>query len=528
MKQRAARRASNDRSTAPNDRSAAGDLRHTANQSVAAPAALLRYQQKWVEEKADVAVWEKTRRCGASWCDASDSVLLSAAEGGQDSLYIGYSEDMTREYIDDCAMWAKAFNRAASEMQEVMFEDTDDSGDVRHIKAFRIDFASGFKILALSSRPRSIRGKQGKVTIDEAAFHDDLPGLLKAALAMLIWGGRVRIISSHNGTENPFNELVLDIRAGKKPYALHRTTIDDALADGLYKRICLRKGIPYKAENEKAWREDLFAKYSENTDEELFCVPSQGSGIWLPRALIEARMMDAPVIRYRAPKGADLWGEETLHAEIADFCERELRPLLEKLDPKLRSAFGVDFGRHVDLSAIAPCQLQQNLKRTVPFLVELADCPFKAQEQILFYIADRLPLFSHGMLDAGGNGSYLAEQARRKYGETRITSVVFSETWYRENTAPLKAAFQDDGIELPKDVDVVSDLAAFRLVKGTPRIPDLRVTDARGQKRHGDAGIAVLLGYMATRQDYVPMEFQSSGMSRPSRGIGDFMGGLNG
>ena len=27
------------------------------------------------------------------------------------------------------------------------------------------------------------------VLIDEAAFHDDLPGLIKAAMAMLIWGG---------------------------------------------------------------------------------------------------------------------------------------------------------------------------------------------------------------------------------------------------------------------------------------------------------------------------------------------------
>src|SRR3990167_8250578 len=123
----------------------------------AAPAVLLAYQQDWVADKADVEVWEKSRRIGASWCDASDAVLTASPAEGMDALYIGYSEDMAREYIDDCGMWARAFNRAAGAMQEMMFDEAGDNGDIRQIKAFRIDFASGHKVLALSSRPRSIR-----------------------------------------------------------------------------------------------------------------------------------------------------------------------------------------------------------------------------------------------------------------------------------------------------------------------------------------------------------------------------------
>ena len=46
------------------------------------------------------------------------------------------------------------------------------------------------------------RGKQGKVTIDEAAFHDDLPGLMKAAMANSMgllaharsWKARQRVV----------------------------------------------------------------------------------------------------------------------------------------------------------------------------------------------------------------------------------------------------------------------------------------------------------------------------------------------
>ena len=47
-----------------------------------APAVLLPYQQTWVADKADVEVWEKSRRIGASWCDASDAVLTAGVEGG--------------------------------------------------------------------------------------------------------------------------------------------------------------------------------------------------------------------------------------------------------------------------------------------------------------------------------------------------------------------------------------------------------------------------------------------------------------
>lgn len=486
------------------------------------PAVLLKYQQEWVADKAPVSVWEKSRRIGASWCDASDSVLTAAPAEGMDALYIGYSEDMTREYIDDCAMWAKAFNQVAGAVEETMFQDVDDEGDTKEIKAFRIDFASGHKILALSSRPRSIRGKQGKVTIDEAAFHDDLPGLLKAALALLIWGGKVRVLSSHNGAENPFNQLVLDIRAGKLPYSLHRTTFDDALEAGLYKRVCLKKGTKWDAAEEKKWREEILAIYRGNEDEELFCIPRDGSGAWLSRALIEACMYEAPVVRWKSPKGFVHWPEEAREAEVDSWCEGNLAPLLDRLDPSLPSFLGNDFARFVDLSVIAPMVIEKNLVRRVPFLVELSDCPFEQQKQIYFFIADRLPRFRKALPDASGNGAYLAEVALQRYG-SRVEAVVFNVPWYREHTAPLKAAFEDRTILIPKDSATLDDLRAFEVVKGVPCMPELRRTDAAGQKRHGDSGIAILLAYEASRMDYVDVtEWQSTGSRRAVHALGDY------
>lgn len=491
------------------------------------PTVLLGYQKRWVADQADVAVWEKSRRIGASYCDAAESVLMAAAaENAMDALYIGYSEDMTREYIDDCAMWAKAFNEAAGEMNETVFEDTDENGDTRNIKAFRIDFASGKKILALSSRPRSIRGKQGKVTIDEAAFHDDLPGLIKAAMAMLIWGGKVHIISSHNGDANPFNELVNDIRAGKLPYSLHRTTFDDALADGLYERVALIQGERLKEKTLKEWRDKIYAQYGENAAEELDVIPSQGSGRYLTRMMIEACMQPGiPVIRLTLQDAFTLHPAFFREAEIHDWCEAILGPLLAKLDPLLDHYFGEDFARSGDLSVFAPIEQSRTLDLRTPFLVELRNVPFEQQKQILFYILDRLPRFRAGAMDARGNGQYLAEVAAQKYGADRIAQVMLSQEWYRENMPPFKAAIEDKKLTLPQDADVLADLRMIVMEKGVAKVPDTASNrGSDGRDRHGDTAVALVLGTFAVfTMEPVPMEFQALQQIRFSAGLRDYV-----
>ncbi|MCS5517039.1 hypothetical protein NWF32_25325 [Pseudomonas qingdaonensis] len=119
---------------------------------------------------------------------------------GQTVYYLGYNQDMTVEYIQACAMWARAFDYAAGEIEEGIWPDEDQE---KHIKTYTIVFPSGHRIVALTSRPSNLRGRQGVVVIDEAAFHSDLAELLKAALALLIWGGEVHVISTHDGTETP-------------------------------------------------------------------------------------------------------------------------------------------------------------------------------------------------------------------------------------------------------------------------------------------------------------------------------------
>jgi len=449
---------------------------------------LLPYQKKWLEDRSQVKVVEKSRRIGLTWAQALDDVLKAATSGreGMDVLYISFNQDMTREYIDTCAEWAKKLQMVVEKVNEEVFRD----GNEREIKAFRIDFASGHKILALSNRPSNLRGKQGRVIIDEAAFVEDLPELLKAALALLMWGGQVVVVSTHNGADNAFNQLIQDVRAGNLPYSLHRITLDDALASGLYRRICQVTKQDWSREAEDAWRAELIKTYGDGADEELFCIPRQSSGAYLTTAMIQSCMDEIPVLTWTPPAENFVdWPLPVAETYIKGWIAENMTPLLTSL-PKDRAHFaGVDFGRTGDLSVFWPATEEQDLRLVPPFVLELRNCPLRTQQQILFALLDSLPRFSGVSLDARGNGSALAEAARQQYGPAKVREVMISESWYRETMPLLKAGIEDRTLILPKNADILSDFRSLRVVKGVARVPEQRSRDRTGS-RHGDSAVA--------------------------------------
>jgi phage FluMu gp28-like protein len=481
--------------------------------ATAAQAVFLRYQQRLLSTVAAsaVTVVEKSRRTGYSWAMAAIAALTAARgknAGGMDVYYMGYNLDMAREFISYVAEWAKSFDPAAEAFGEYFFPDPDHPE--KSIQAFRMAFASGFKVVALPSVPRALRGMQGMVIIDEAAFHDDLEEVLKAAFALLIWGGKVVVVSTHDGDANPFNGLIQSVREGRKPYALLRCTFDDALADGLFRRVCQQTGKPWSAEAEAAWRAEIIGFYGDGADEELFCVPRAGGGAYFPMSLIEASAADVPVVRLSLADGFAALAPHLREAEIRDWCERELAPLLATLDAGERHHIGQDFARSGDLSVIWPLAVSARLVRRTPLTIELRNVPFEQQRQILFYVVDRLPRFAGGCMDAGGNGAYLAEVAWQRYGDL-IQQIKFTADWYREHMPPVRAAFEDQVFIVPKDRETIDDFRMVKVVGGVPRVPDQRRAEAgtNAKKRHGDAAIAGVLAYTAARlpvteYDYTP------------------------
>ncbi|WP_299174403.1 hypothetical protein [uncultured Brevundimonas sp.] len=457
---------------------------------------------------------EKGRRTGLTWAFAGDDVVTAATspgEGGDDVFYMGPTHDMAREYIDACAGFAKAFMGLSVHVGEFMFRDEDPSnpGESREIKAFRIDFASGFTIQALTSAPRSFRGRQGRVRIDEGAFVDNLAELLKAAVALIMLGGSVVVISTHNGVDNDFNKIIQEIRAGDRGVDAHvfRVTFADAVADGIYEREARKRNLPLTEEAKAAWVKKIYALYGDAASEELDAVPSRSAGSWLAFDLIErAERKDIPVLRLSYSNDFAFKPDHIRQAEVKAWCEERLAPLLEQLDAS-PIGYGDDFARSSDLSVIWLLQERPDRSWTTPFTVEIRNTPYREQEFVRVFILERLRRW-RAKVDAAGNGGYVAERLQQRFGQSRVEALKAREDWWRDQGPPLKSRFEQDRIEIPADSDTASDLRSVKVVNGAPNIPAARKTakaeDPAAQggklKRHADSAVALFHASAALRE----------------------------
>ena len=492
-----------------------------------ADGVLMRHQAEWIEDKSDLKLGEKGRRTGVTFAEALDETLIAATKksaGGQNCFYIGDTKDKGREFIGYCAHFARVIAGDLGRIEEFMFEDQKPDGGTNLIAAFRIRFASGCRIEALSSRPENIRGLQGVVCIDEAAFHKDVRGVLDAVNALLIWGGKIRVISTHNGVLNPFNELIREAKAGKIPFSLHHIPFAKAVSNGLYKRVCLIAGKTWTPEGEIEWERRIRAAYGPRTAamrQELDAIPAEAEGAALTRIQIEACMAEPAailIVRWSLPDEFKNLPEHVRKAECLELCEQMLAPVLEALDYKRPHYLGQDFARSGDVSCIMIAETDAVLVRRVRLQIEMRNVPFDQQREVLFYVGDRLPRFSGGALDATGNGAYLAEKAVQRWGE-RILEVKATTEWYRVNGAAYVEAFSDRTILLARDEDVLKDHQALAYVGGVVKVPDdHRFKGLDGLERHGDSAIAGMLLFFASRQGAVEYGYTPAGKSDPAPG----------
>lgn len=241
-----------------------------------APPILLPYQVNFLQgvlaNKHNVFIWEKSRRIGASWALASHAVLEASKRNGENYFYISVNKELAREFLDCCKFWAKAFQLTGVFTDEYLFDD-----EGKDLLAFRVNFISGKKIIALSSQPTSVRGLQGSIILDEFAHLENQKEFLKACFALTIWGAKIFIISTHHGVDNEFNLLCEETKGGKRDYFHQKTSYKDAISLGLYKRICLIRNWEYSKEAEKKYVEKIYKDAGEATSEEYDVIPKKDS-----------------------------------------------------------------------------------------------------------------------------------------------------------------------------------------------------------------------------------------------------------
>lgn len=464
----------------------------------------LPYQKEWLEDRSDLKIIEKNRRCGISWTDSADSVLDAApANGWTNTYYMSFNKDNCRQYIEDAGEWAKKLGFAASEIieeEEPLLDDEEKS-----ITTYRITFSSGAEIMGLPGVSRSLRSKQGNVVIDEAAFFDDLDSVLQAAKALVMWGGRIRVISTHNGDDNPFNILIKNIRSGKeKEWSLHRITFREAMAQGLYKRICLKQGRKWTPEADKKFMDKMYRIYGDNPDEELDVIPRASGDRYFGRGLLDHATADADSYDMRRLECSDSFlhkSESFKNREVEKFFNQEVRPVLGALEGQVFG--GNDFGRSGDLTTYWFAEEVSKTQLAVRLIVEIKNAPFEQQQLFNDYVTDWLSerkKFGGLAIDSRGNGQQIGEHAMLRHPGASI-QVMETNAWYAKYGTDLHGLMESGDFTVPDDETIKADFALVVLKNGIPTIPAVRTSDRDSKgKRHGDGASAAMLCVCAWRE----------------------------
>ena len=407
------------------------------------------YQIRVITDEAPVVTVEKSRRIGISWAVAFKAVRHCLAGTGN-VHYQSYSLDMAKEFIGDCEHWAGVVQAGAWAVDEVAIEQEDRSA----VTARRVRLANGREIYALPSSARAWRskGRPGELgIIDEAAFVDDLPEVLKAAMATLVWGGRLVIMSTHKGQASAFAQRCRDIRDGAHPGSLHTIPIRQALAEGLYKRICKATGRQWSQAAEAKWEAALRAQYAPNDAEELDCIPSEGLGAWLTWESIRA-------------------------AEHPDAN----RPALAGKGPFY---LGVDIARrrHLWVATV--------LERVGDILwlreqVILRNQPFSLQHEVSARLHAKYN-FVRSAFDQTGMGEEFVEVEQAAHGRHRVEGALMTGPRKLDMATALAEKLQDRRLRIHDDPDMRADLHSVRAEAGPTGAPRL-VADEDGLLGHGD------------------------------------------
>lgn len=470
------------------------------------PHILLPYQARWHRDESTVRICRKGRRIGFTWgAWAAEAALEAArANGGMDQFYMGYNQGMAAEFIGDCATFARWFGAICSNvdvgLQEVVIND-----EKHDIVTYKIKFASGNKIEALSSMPHNWRGRQGHARIDEAGHHQNLGPVIDGAMAYRIWGGRISIGGTLNGEDDEFTDLLKSVEKGSLPWSLHTVTFSQAIREGLYRRICLVTKKPWSPEAEAKFIADTRADYrsAEVADQELECIPLRGSGAFFSRLLLEkCGDKTCEVLRYSKP--ADFVLDSQRLAITSKWFDDVVAPRIALLPPDLRTVFGLDFGRSGDLSVATVGQKAAGLGWRTPMRLELRNIPFDCQKLIVKRLGHALPLFAHAKFDARGNGQSHAEAAMQEFGPSRVECVMFTPKWYDEHWPKYHQAYEDGDIQTFADEDWIQDHRSVILVNGQARVSEARIKGSDGHDRHGDAAISGLLMWAASHSDVQP------------------------
>ncbi|MAO24545.1 MAG: hypothetical protein CMJ35_03710 [Phycisphaerae bacterium] len=452
----------------------------------------LPYQQAWIEDDSDTKIWEKSRRIGADYCE-SFCCVTERLDGSNtsDYWYSSADESAALEFGEYVKMWLQLYNMAA---EVVMQQGLDDGKDWLKM-TITLPQINGRRprITVMTSSPKRFRSKGGDICLSELAFHEQAHEMWKAAVPVATWGGKIRIISSHNGVDSVFNQLIEQARKHEDPElygepkstdfkaSVHRVDIYDAVNQGLCERI---NEVSGSNKSRDEFIADLMAMCAtgEVFDEEFGCIPSKQSGSYFPHALL------TPCVSPRCAVPTD-----DLDTFIADIKARSTQ-----CD---RVSGGSDIGRKSDRFVIWVWGRSGSKRITLGVLV-YQNRDFDVMEHAintlmsarLMLAGSRVLRVSLLSIDETGLGMQLAERMEKKH-RGRAEGITMSTAVKEDMFTRLRAGVEELSVELPDDTVVLADISSIR--KEVTAAGNVRYSAASNEHGHADRATAAALGLVA-------------------------------
>ncbi len=260
------------------------------------------------------------------------------------------------------------------------------------------------------------------------------------------------------------------MREGKHAYALHRITLDDAIAEGLARRIASVKQAPWHDNYAEEWRAREINKYPtrEMAEEELFCTPKQTGGAWLAWQWLRAA--------------------EHQQAGVPEHFAGGL------------TYIGIDVARRQDLWVALVLERVGDVL-WVRELIARQGIPFAEQHSIVArLVEDYRP--SRIAVDQTGMGEAVVEQLQEAHGKYRVEGIILSAPRRLDVATALREVLEDGRLRIPVDEALRHDLHSIKAetsITGTPRL----VAERSGTDGHADRFWALAL---ATAAAQVPAE----------------------
>lgn len=405
---------------------------------------LYAFQKRWFLERSRFKVGMFARQTGKTFTTTLEVVddCFAAIVASKQSRWVILSrgERQAREAIEEgVKRHAQAYSLGAESIESEF------KGDGGTYKQLEVILPGGSRITALPANPDTARGFSANCFLDEFAFHQD---------SKKIWGAlfpviskpelKLRVVSTPNGKGNKFYELM----TGKDDVWYRQTTdIYQAVRDGLPRNIDeLRAGM----NDPDLWAQEF----------ELHWLDEASS--WLSFDLINS-----------------------VEADRAGFRE----------DYQGGPCFiGVDIAARKDLFVIWVLERVGDVLWTREIIAERR-LSFRAQDELLdevmrYYAVQRV------FMDQTGMGEKPVEDAKRRYGASRVTGVLFTGPAKQHLATQGKEVFEDRQIRIPMgDANLRADLHKLKKEQSpTGAVRFVADSDAAG---HADRAWACFLAVEA-------------------------------